>query len=75
MAGGTHVFDMIKRLKENRNLRTFKYFKKGQPKAEFYPTHEQKASKLIQTISIMFRLVVFIGVISLLVFVLSKLFS
>lgn len=28
MAGGTHAFDMIKRLKENENLRKLKYFKK-----------------------------------------------
>lgn len=27
MAGGTHVFDMIKRLKENENLRKMGYFK------------------------------------------------
>jgi hypothetical protein len=27
MAGGTHVFDMIKRLKENENLRKNNYFK------------------------------------------------
>ena len=27
MAGGTHVFDMIKRLKENENLRRKNYFK------------------------------------------------
>ncbi|MBI3220744.1 MAG: hypothetical protein HYZ44_14615 [Bacteroidetes bacterium] len=28
MAGGTHAFDMIKRLKENDNLKKLKYFKK-----------------------------------------------
>jgi hypothetical protein len=28
MAGGTHAFDMIKRLKENQNLKTLHYFKK-----------------------------------------------
>ncbi len=29
MAGGTHVFDMIKRQKENANLKLYKrYFKK-----------------------------------------------
>ena len=28
MAGGTHVFDMIKRLKENENLKKKNYFKK-----------------------------------------------
>ncbi len=28
MAGGTHVFDMIKRLRENENLRKLNYFKK-----------------------------------------------
>jgi hypothetical protein len=27
MAGGTHVFDMIKRLKENENLKKNSYFK------------------------------------------------
>jgi predicted RNA polymerase sigma factor len=27
MAGGTHVFDMIKRLKENENLKKNNYFK------------------------------------------------
>jgi hypothetical protein len=27
MAGGTHAFDMIKRLRENENLRKHKYFK------------------------------------------------
>lgn len=27
MAGGTHAFDMIKRLKENENLRKNNYFK------------------------------------------------
>lgn len=27
MAGGTHVFDMIKRLKENENLKNKNYFK------------------------------------------------
>ena len=27
MAGGTHVFDMIKRLRENENLRRKSYFK------------------------------------------------
>lgn len=27
MAGGTHIFDMIKRLKENENLRKKSYFK------------------------------------------------
>lgn len=27
MAGGTHVFDMIKRLRENENLRRLSYFK------------------------------------------------
>jgi hypothetical protein len=27
MAGGTHVFDMIKRLKENENLKKKNYFK------------------------------------------------
>jgi hypothetical protein len=27
MAGGTHVFDMIKRLKENENLKKNDYFK------------------------------------------------
>ena len=29
MAGGTHVFDMIKRLRENDNLRKKNYFKKS----------------------------------------------
>ena len=29
MAGGTHVFDMIKRLRENENLRKKNYFKKS----------------------------------------------
>ena len=29
MAGGTHGFDMIKRLKENENLRKLNYFKAG----------------------------------------------
>lgn len=29
MAGGTHGFDMIKRLKENENLRKLGYFKSG----------------------------------------------
>jgi hypothetical protein len=28
MAGGTHVFDMIKRIRENENLRKRSYFKK-----------------------------------------------
>jgi hypothetical protein len=27
MAGGTHIFDMIKRLKENENLKNKNYFK------------------------------------------------
>lgn len=43
MAGGTHAFDMIKRLRENENLRKLNYFKKPKP----YPTsggvpHHQK---------------------------------
>ena len=29
MAGGTHVFDMIKRLRDNDNLRKKDYFKKS----------------------------------------------
>lgn len=29
MAGGTHAFDMIKRLRENENLRKLNYFKTG----------------------------------------------
>jgi hypothetical protein len=33
MAGGTHAFDMIKRLKENENLKKLKYFKKTAAKA------------------------------------------
>lgn len=28
MAGGTHAFDMIKRMKANQNLKNFSYFKK-----------------------------------------------
>lgn len=32
MAGGTHVFDMIKRLKDNENLRKKNYFKKTKTK-------------------------------------------
>jgi len=32
MAGGTHVFDMILRLKENENLRKKNYFKKTKSK-------------------------------------------
>jgi hypothetical protein len=38
MAGGTHVFDMIKRLKENDNLRKLKYFKR---KKEMYHAIEK----------------------------------
>ena len=30
MAGGTHAFDMIKRIKENENLKKLKYFKKNE---------------------------------------------
>jgi hypothetical protein len=33
MAGGTHVFDMIKRLKQNQELKKLKYFKKQQSSA------------------------------------------
>jgi hypothetical protein len=38
MSGGTHVFDMIKRLKENDNLRKLKYFKR---KKEIYHAVEK----------------------------------
>jgi hypothetical protein len=32
MSGGTHVFDMIKRIKENENLKKNNYFKKVRQK-------------------------------------------
>ncbi len=59
MAGGTHVFDMIKRLKENSNLRNKKSFFKnkqvhiGSTKSSFIDTkHEtEEQRKEIETTS------------------------
>jgi hypothetical protein len=46
MAGGTHVFDMIKRLKENANLRNKRNFFKAKHN---YPATSNLADNKIET--------------------------
>jgi hypothetical protein len=66
MAGGTHAFDMIKRLQQNRSLGTFKYFRKQQPLPSFYPHHKQQVAKSVRVIRWIYRAVVILGLLSVL---------
>lgn len=75
MAGGTHVFDMIKRMRGNESLRTFRYFSKRQTAKDFYPTHEPRVNGVLHAFRILFNIVVILGLVALLIFMGIKILS
>jgi hypothetical protein len=89
MAGGTHAFDMIKRLKENDNLKKLKYFKKTDAARAVKPSNpivinadswvNERAIKeefdFSRLVTIIFKVLLLLGLVALVGYLIFQLLS